>query len=318
MKLVLILTTVMMTASAFATGPGTTGGGNPEEVDFVVTANKIVESLSYDVQMIDQKLGTTNLVSQLKDAVKATEVQCASQETLQEMRNLNKKAYFRESSAGGIFLDCAQYSNLKRSERFKLIVFHEYMRVLGLEKSDYKISSRMEEAQDTAYQQAMTKAILNSNLGSNVGTAYSSEKRRSAERTISELPEKFELRVDRDQVIYANQGRIALGESSQLADCSLSVNRENKDRTFRAGSYNVILRPAVRVQAKDLDVKLDFDLSSDARENFQISCRKKFAKTLSGFVSLMGLTDASNQFAFDGKLSSLNEAIGSAGFKIVP
>lgn len=132
-------------------GTGSTGGGNPEEGDFISAARAIHLLLNQNPGAAEAALSVSGLVDKYLEAIDSTPVECAGgaegspgADALERMKRENKKAYYIEEYKR-IFLDCSRYEEFRREAPASqmTLVFHEYMRVLGLEGSDYRISSRL-------------------------------------------------------------------------------------------------------------------------------------------------------------------------------
>jgi hypothetical protein len=130
----------LITLSTYA-GPGVTGGGNVEEIHFVGIANSLAADLTSQPEVAFKTLGINS--TYFKKAVESTLVQCAYGSYLNQMRELQKKFYF-DDSANSIFIDCLFYDSKSQPDMLvKQVVFHEYLRKLGVEASDSKISSKL-------------------------------------------------------------------------------------------------------------------------------------------------------------------------------
>ena len=135
------LLTVISPFCAQASGPAGTGGGNWQEADFITTAREIHKALSQQTYMTKETLGIDP--DDYMKEIEQVPVQCSFGPFTISMREQNKQAfYFAESKS--IFLDCEQYEKLQASGATKkVIVFHEYMRALVQEGSEYRVSSKL-------------------------------------------------------------------------------------------------------------------------------------------------------------------------------
>ena len=123
-------------------GPSGSGGGGPQAADFTSSARLIEAALLKAPRQADEIFQVEGLVSLYKEAIDTTEVICATGLTLESMQQYKQKAYY--DGANTIHLYCEKYDELKRAGKDKyVVVFHEYMRKLGLETSGYQLSSRL-------------------------------------------------------------------------------------------------------------------------------------------------------------------------------
>ena len=126
---------------AKATGPSGTGGGNLQEADFVTTAREIYAELAQQPARTKEVLGIdpNDYLVELEQIP----VQCSFGPITVTMREQNKQAFFVAESKS-IFLDCDQYDKIKNAgSTKKVIIFHEYMRPLVQEDSEYRVSSKL-------------------------------------------------------------------------------------------------------------------------------------------------------------------------------
>jgi hypothetical protein len=135
----------LLSAGAFAAeGSSARGGGNVEEADFVTLARGVLTALLDNRSRSAEILGLDP--SEFARAIESTEVQCAYGPILGEMNATDKLAFF-EPAKNSIFLRCPLWSAQRRAGvSLEQVVFHEYMRRLGKESADYRISSRLKEA----------------------------------------------------------------------------------------------------------------------------------------------------------------------------
>ena len=125
----------------FKMGTESGGGGNQEEADFVASARAIFDTLSEQPNLMAQTLGVD--IEQLAFALKGTEVHCAPDPILKSMRQIKKKFYYAPELLK-ILIDCPSYRLSGQDERSKeVLIFHEYMRRIQKESSDYSVSSRL-------------------------------------------------------------------------------------------------------------------------------------------------------------------------------
>jgi hypothetical protein len=137
--LLLILSLLALSVPALA--DGTRGGGNTEEAEFIAAARAIRHKA-----LLDER-GRRVLGLELRDfdeAIDGTQVQCAFGGMLARIRSLRKLAYYEPDQ--GIFLDCPKWKDTPNDLSRDILVLHEYMRKLGRESSDYKVSSHLPEA----------------------------------------------------------------------------------------------------------------------------------------------------------------------------
>lgn len=126
-----------------AAGTGSTGGGNLAEADFTSSARWIQTSIDSNPESAAQILRVEGIAAHYLSALDTTKVQCTFGKYTKKLRALNKIAYF-EAESNSIYLDCSRYNQIKQSGEIKfMLIFHEYMRKLGLEDSDYRISSNL-------------------------------------------------------------------------------------------------------------------------------------------------------------------------------
>jgi len=116
---------------------GTRGGGNFTAAKFIALAREIKVTLT----MADAwaKIGVS--ASDYERAISQTSVVCASGNSLKGLVK-NQQHAFYEPSKKTIYLNCEIW-NQKINTGMKVTLFHEYMRVLGKEDSNYEVSSRI-------------------------------------------------------------------------------------------------------------------------------------------------------------------------------
>jgi hypothetical protein len=125
-----------------ALGPSGSGGGGPQAANFQSSARIIAEALNRDQKATDQFFGMPEFGASYSAAIDNTEVICATGETLKSMQKNLQKAFF--DGLNTIHLDCKNYGELERTGPDKyVVVFHEYMRKLRVESSDYRYSSKL-------------------------------------------------------------------------------------------------------------------------------------------------------------------------------
>jgi hypothetical protein len=141
-----------MSQIVLAHGTGSSGGGAPAEKRFIESARKLYSELTADPHLVQETfkseeterlLKTEGLLRGFLRAIDTTAVQCAVSKQLNKIKKLEKVAYY-ESSKKTIYIDC-----FRENEIDKGIRFHEYMRSLGIEASQYEHSSKLELVLDT-------------------------------------------------------------------------------------------------------------------------------------------------------------------------
>lgn len=136
-----IFLTLVVPVMALATGKGSDGGGNEKEGDFISLARIINQRLEKSSQKSSEMLGFD--IVELKNAIDVTDVHCAIGDTLTLMREIRKTAYYTKTN-NQINLDCDNYEAAKKKgELGPITIFHEYMRAIGKEGSEYGISSKL-------------------------------------------------------------------------------------------------------------------------------------------------------------------------------
>lgn len=126
-------------AMANSSDHGTRGGGNFTAAEFVSLAHeiRIQLTLADAWEKIEVSLET------YEKAIELTKVVCASSKKLEFLRSSQFNAYY-EPNDKTIFLDCKSWrKNITLG--MKVTLFHEYMRSIGLEDSEYKISSKIKK-----------------------------------------------------------------------------------------------------------------------------------------------------------------------------
>ena len=146
MKIRSTLMILMFPLSVFASGGESSGGGNFKAADFVASARALAAEIS-DAHAWSA-LGVQS--NDFENAISSAHVYCASGDRLRQLIAGKLDAYY-DQKTNSINLVCAQWSS-RLSSNQKMTLFHEYMRVLRLEKSDYAISSRLAEAIDESRQ----------------------------------------------------------------------------------------------------------------------------------------------------------------------
>ncbi len=144
MKKLILLLSLSISISVLAKGAGSSGGGNEIEGDFASIARRIYISLMKKPLPSEAILGIR--LFEYLHGLDTIEPHCAVDDILKTMRELRKKAYYFEST-GNIHIDCDLYYQAKEEgELGPITVFHEYMRAIGKESSEYQISSKLDIA----------------------------------------------------------------------------------------------------------------------------------------------------------------------------
>ena len=147
-----ILTFLLHSQLAYSQFEGTkdSGGGTPEEVKFKTWGREIYNAFMENVSNTNPDWQLTALGNkqdlelfgvQLLSAINKTIPECATGPMLTHINSLHKMAWY---DGHKISLDCNQLQKIDvpQSKTYQF-VFHEYLRVMGRESHEYKISSRV-------------------------------------------------------------------------------------------------------------------------------------------------------------------------------